>query len=200
MGDLSGMDTRFQWQTQQPQETHAGSFESERLLFLERTLGLMNEDLSYAGFCRQLLIALTDAVPSAAASLFEFDGEGGVFFFRASLGQRADHLSQIEVPINQGVVGHVATTREGYLCPDVTTDPFHVQSVGRIVDYEARNLIAIPIVVRGRVYGVIELLDRLVLPTYTADDLNLLSVLGSYCGSLIETRLVLSYSLGRLAA
>jgi GAF domain-containing protein len=171
------------------------SLDRAKLAFLERTLSLPIQNLGFSDFARELLIALSEVIPCAAGSLLELDQQGGTLFFRATLGQKADNLSEIRVPSDRGIVGHVIQTAKPYLAEDLEISPFHLKSVERVVDYQGRNMIAAPVVVRGRIYGVVELLDRLMEPTFTPRDLELLGVLCNYMGVVLETRLVLSYAL-----
>ena len=44
---------------------------------------------------------------------------------------------------------------------DVAENKMHLKAIQDAVGFEARNLVAVPIVIRGRIFGVLELLNRI---------------------------------------
>ena len=217
--ELNSADLRFQWReevaeapafsSQKVASQEAPTWSSSesvfsaamtKLNFLEKTLTLPNRNLGFSEFCREILIALAEAIPSAAGAIFELDADREFLFFRATLGESADQVLSIEVPSDRGVFGHVLETREAILITTAQSNELHLKSVGHAVGYEAKNLMAAPIMIRGRVFGVVELLDRMGEPTYLQEDLELFRDLAGFSASLIETRLTLSFALQALAA
>ncbi len=61
------------------------------------------------------------------------------------------HLKH-EIPLGRGVVGHAAESMQAVLVPDVTKDPRYVE-----VNPETRSELAVPLVYKGKVIGVMDL-------------------------------------------
>jgi GAF domain-containing protein len=56
-------------------------------------------------------------------------------------------------------------------------------------------MVAVPLVVRGKVYGVIELLNRVGEETYTQQDVELLVFCSQAAAKAVEVRLMLAYAI-----
>jgi GAF domain-containing protein len=168
-----------------------------KLNALESMLTLLTRDYRFSDFTRELLMVFMKVVRSEAGSLLELDHEQSHFFFRAVVGQSSDRLPKFTVPIGKGIVGYVAESRQPLVVSDVNENQVHLRSIQQAVGFEARNLIAVPIFVRGKVYGVLELLNRVGEPTYTAQDVELLTYLCGVASRAIEVRLMLGWALSK---
>lgn len=164
---------------------------------LESSLRALTLDEGFEGFCRELLLSLMRAIQCEAGSFFEVDHENQQLFFRASTGQSSDKLGHIVIPMGKGVVGYVAESRRGTLVADAAKDQHHIKTVQNMVAFETKNLIAVPVVIRGQIFGVLELLNRLVEPTFTEKDLEIANYFATICSTVIETRLNLAWALKR---
>ena len=58
------------------------------------------------------------------------------------------------------------------------------------------HLIALPIVIRGKVFGVLELLNRIGEETYSDTDIDLLTALCNMAARAIEIRLMIAWRKG----
>lgn len=162
---------------------------------MEAVFDLMVQDETFEGFTRSLLLIGMRAIHSEAGTIFEVDHVNENFFFRASVGQSSDQVGGFTIPLGSGVVGYVADSRQPALVPDVTVNDKHLKSIDNSVTFKARNLIAAPIVIRGQIYGVIELLNRSGEKTYSQADVDLLQWFAGICAKAIEVRLMLAWAL-----
>ncbi len=152
-------------------------------------------DTSFSDFMTDALLSLLRVIPAEAASLLEADARNGVFRFRGVIGQSSDRIREFTIPMNRGVVGEVARTGRGHLAAQAHEDPLHLRTVSDAVEFQTRNLIAVPVFIRGRLFGVVELLNRVSQPTFTQDDLDLLQDLcESMLAKAIEARLVIGWA------
>lgn len=71
----------------------------------------------------------------------------------ATLGEDwTDHERQARNKVGDGIVGHVATTGETYLCSDTRTDPYYISLFNNVL-----SELAVPVKVGDAVWGVINL-------------------------------------------
>jgi signal transduction protein with GAF and PtsI domain len=165
---------------------------STRLATAEALLGLLTKNLKFQDFMREVLGCIIKAVKCEAGSILEADHEKRVLFFRATAGQSSDRLSNITIPWGVGIVGHVAESRRPILLQDTESDSRYLKSLGTAVGFQGRNLMAAPIVVRGQVFCVLELLNRGGRPSFDEKDLDLFVMLSEMTGRAIEIRLMLN--------
>jgi len=161
---------------------------------IESILKLLPKDYKFSDFVRELLIILMQAVKSEAGSILEIDQEKKVLFFRAVVGSSSDTVRKFLIPLGQGVVGHVAESRQPLAVSNPKESKLHLKSIEDAVGFRPRNLVALPIVVRGQVYGVLELLNRLGEEEYSAADIELLSYLCEMAARAIELRLMIAWN------
>lgn len=162
---------------------------------LEQYLALPTKNIRFAEFMREALLVIMKVIQCEAGSILELDERNQSLFFRAVVGQSSDRLTSVVIPFGQGVVGHVAESRQTLLVSNVAESQVHLKSIEKAVDFDTRNLVAIPLLVRGRVYGVLELLNRIGEETFSAADVELLNQLSVYMAQAIDTRLTLGWAL-----
>ena len=107
-----------------------------------------------------LELALAKAEEFCAAetsSIWELDEEAGELFFRVVRGRAAPEISTIRVPLGSGIVGSVAQQGVAELIEDVSTDPRWRGDISP--NFDTHGMIAVPLISRGRVIGVLQLLN-----------------------------------------
>src|SRR5437899_1820876 len=117
-------------------------------------------------------------------SIMLYDEEQKVFRHRVDVkhGQRVQ--GKLRVAATEGIVGAAATLKEPVIVPDVTVDPRYL-----MVNPETRSELAIPMIHKGKVIGVLDLESP--QPNYfTQDHVQTLSILaGNRAVSLENARL-----------
>jgi GAF domain-containing protein/FixJ family two-component response regulator len=120
-----------------------------------------------------------------AGSLLLIDEETEELVFQIALGEKAEQVKPFRLKIGQGFAGLVAETGQPLLIPDVSQDPRHYKAVDVSTDFVTRSVLCVPMIVRGNLIGVIEIMNRLE-GVFTRDDQNLLTSIASYAAAAIE--------------
>ncbi len=175
-----------------PEESLAGV--SAKLASLEALINIVTRDYNFQDFMREVLLIVMKTVKSEAGSILELDYAKNCLFFRAVVGQSSDRVARFLIPVGQGVVGYVAESRQPLVVNNVEENRVYLKSVQNVVGFEARNLIAVPLIVRGKVFGVLELLNRVGEDNFTATDLDLLAHLSGSVSKVVEVRLMLGWA------
>jgi sigma-B regulation protein RsbU (phosphoserine phosphatase) len=113
-------------------------------------------------------------------SIMLYDEEQKVFRHRVDvkLGQRVQ--GKLRVAASEGIVGAAATLKEPVLVGDVTQDPRYL-----MVNPETRSELAIPMIHKGKVIGVLDL-ESPQLNYFTADHVQTLSILAANLAVSLE--------------
>src|SRR5438477_9968524 len=113
-------------------------------------------------------------------SIMLYDEEQKVFRHRLDLkhGQRTQ--GKLRATPNEGIVGAAATLKEPVIAPDVTTDSRYL-----MVNPETRSELAIPLMHKGKVIGVLDLESRQ-LNYFTEDHVQTLSILAANLAVSLE--------------
>lgn len=167
---------------------------ASKLTVLENLTALLTRDLKFQDFIREVLVTIMKAVKSEAGSILEVNYEDRTIFFRAAAGHSSDRVVRFVIPMGQGIVGYVVESQQPLIVADVPENRIHLKAITDAIGFSARNLVAVPIVIRGRVYGVLELLNRVGQDTYTEADVELLRKLCFYAARAIEIRLMITWA------
>jgi GAF domain-containing protein len=170
---------------------------SAKLLAAEAFLEVLTRDGRFVDFTREILRVLLKALPCEAGSIFELDHRNQTLFFRAVEGQSADRVHGFVIPFGQGVVGHVAESRQPMVVNSVESEKRHLKSISDAAGFPVRNLLAVPLMIRGRVFGVVEWLNRLGEASFLPPDVELAQSLALQASRAIEVRLMLAWAMAR---
>lgn len=165
-----------------------------KVMVLENLFAAVARDVKFAEFMRETLLIVMRAVHCEAGSILEKDEHNRCFFFRAMAGTSSDQLSKFTVPEGQGIVGYVAESRQPLVVTNVGENKIHLKAIEKAVGFEARNLIALPILIQGRIFGVMELLNRVGEEQFNASDIELLTYISNVTAKAIEIRLMLAWA------
>jgi phosphoserine phosphatase RsbU/P len=102
------------------------------------------------------------------------------FWIRFSIGHPDEVVKNLRIKMGEGIVGRAAETRKSVLVNDVRREPAYIQSIPTM-----RSELAIPLIVKNRVMGVMDL-EATWADFFTDTHVNLLELLASRMGMAIE--------------
>jgi len=143
---------------------------------------------------RVMALALEKAERFSAAetsSIWELDESRGELFFRLVRGQAAVEIRHLRIPLGEGIVGDVAASGRAERIEDAARDPrWH----GEVSDhFSTRSMLVVPLVSRGRVIGVLQLLNSTDGSAFDEDDLRRMELFaGPLAHALANARLYAS--------
>lgn len=105
--------------------------------------------------------------------------------FAAVTGAAAEKLINRRIPITAGIGGWVARERRSALVADAQNDPRLDHSLDAVTGLTTRSLLAVPLISKGSVLGVVEAINN-VGGTFDQHDLEVLEALASSAAIAIE--------------
>ncbi len=135
---------------------------------------------------RALLARAVTAVPSEAAALLLLDPAGRELVFRASRTIQPGMIDGMRLPTDRGIAGWVARNREAVRLDDVASDPRHFSAVGQQTGLAPRTMICVPMISKGTLRGVIQILNKVDGSTFSEGELSLAQVLADHAAIAIE--------------
>lgn len=116
----------------------------------------------------------------ASWSLFFRKHRTGELTFVVAIGRGADRLVGKTLERGRGVAGWVAEKGEALIIEDVRKDKRFDPTMDQMSGFTTKSIIGVPLKTRTRVFGVIELVNRMDGQAFTAFDLKLLSTIADY--------------------
>jgi len=155
------------------------------------TLFRVNQFLNRIGDLHVLLrLVMQEAertVNAQASSIALVDERSGRLVFYVATGTKGRTLRSITLAKGQGIIGFVALRGRAVNCPDVRKDPRFEASVDKKTSFQTRSVLAIPLRRRGRLTGVLEVLNKRGRSgRFTAKDQALLGVVADQAAIAIE--------------
>ncbi len=144
-------------------------------------------DLSNRGrIFQDVLDIADDAVPSEAASLLLVTGEDGEMTFVAATGPVAEKIKGMKLKAGIGIAGACARDRAPIAVSDVQKEPRFAREVSKALGFETRSLLAVPVIYRGQLAGVMELVNKRGADDWTRWDIELLDRVARVTGTLVN--------------
>lgn len=127
-----------------------------------------------------------EVLDAEASSVFLIDEEKNELYFVSATGTGGGKAKRVRVPWGKGIVGWVAETGETLLVPDVAKDKRFYRKVDEETDFVTKSILAVPLVVKGRVVGVAESLNKKGTRGFTQDDVELFEAFARHAAVAVD--------------
>jgi diguanylate cyclase (GGDEF)-like protein len=127
-----------------------------------------------------------DLLRVARFSLLLVDEKTHELRFEVASGPGSEKLASLRMPMGDGIAGWVALEGQPVLVQDVKSDPRFAPRFDAISGHETRSVLAVPLVSKGRVLGVIEVISGAGERELTPEDLLTVRTLADHAAIAIE--------------
>jgi adenylate cyclase len=121
-----------------------------------------------------------------ASSLLLLDETTGNLRFHVAKGAAAEGLASAVVKPGKGIVGHVAATGEPLLIADAYADPHFDRTMDEKTGFRTRTLLTAPMISKGQVIGVVQVVNKHGAESFDKDDLYLLEAFAAQAAVSLE--------------
>lgn len=119
-------------------------------------------------------------------SLLLVNDATGTLHFEIAVSPVAGDLKGISLNMGEGIAGWVARHGEPLLIPDVSKDERFARHVADAVEYPVSSILCVPLKIRDRVLGVIELINSAGERSFDDTDLPLLGAVADFAAVAID--------------
>lgn len=123
---------------------------------------------------------------SEAGSLFLVDAQTDEMIFQVTVGPVASNLVGQRLPAGTGFVGKAVISRQPVIINDVQASIGYNPATDKQTGYITRTILAVPMEVKERVIGVIEIINKKDGLPFITEDQNLLSAFAGQAAVAIE--------------
>ena len=135
-----------------------------------------------------------------AGTLFLMDEQTGDLVFRVTVGPVATNLLGQRLPAGTGIAGRAVQTRQPVIENDSQrTNSSRFDGTDKQTGFVSRSLLAVPMQIKDRVLGVIEVINRRDGLPFVEDDQNLLTAFAGQAAVAIENARLLALTDQELA-
>ncbi len=119
-------------------------------------------------------------------SLILMEPDGEHLRFELVVGEGSEVLTGRRLKITEGIAGWVARSGEAILVKDARKDPRFYSRFDELSRFETRSIICVPLKNKGKVLGVVELINRLEQASFTELDMLSLQTIAEYAAIAIS--------------
>nr|NJM00965.1 HDOD domain-containing protein [Desulfobacula sp.] len=106
--------------------------------------------------------------------------------FSVVVGTGRDKLTGTRLPKGEGIAGAIMESGDSLIIEDVEKDPRFSSRADRYTGFKTRSIIGTPLKTEDKVFGVIELINKINEDRFTPKDLKILSSIAEYAAIAIE--------------
>jgi diguanylate cyclase (GGDEF)-like protein len=129
---------------------------------------------------------VSELLRAGSRSLLLVDEAAGELYYEVAVGPGAERLGQARLPLGDGIAGWVAREGQPVLVEDVRGDPRFSDRFDALAGAETRYVLAVPLLARGRVLGVIEVAGGEAARPFSPEDLLTLRTIADYAAIAID--------------
>ena len=155
----------------------------EKLLDISSTL---NSNLNLDNLLLSIVNAAAQLTHAEAASILLLDKRTGSLYFEATTSQQKDQLSHVLVPLDGSIAGWIAQHGQSLVLNDAAHDPRHFSGPDEETDFLTKTLLGVPLQVKGKTIGALEVLNPLDGHHFSDEDLKVITILATQAAVAIE--------------
>jgi len=106
--------------------------------------------------------------------------------FSVVVGTSKDKLLGIRLPKGEGIAGFIMENGQSLIVQDVEKDVRFSNRIDQYTGFKTRSIIGTPLKTEDKIFGVIELINKIGEGRFTQKDLTILSSIGEYAAIAIE--------------
>lgn len=164
--------------------------ESTRIGSTIEALGQVSEIIATQTHSQQLLDRMLQwsisVMQAQGASALLLDETGKTLHFTATIGPQSQRLKPFTLQLGEGIAGWVAEHGEPAIVNDARRDPRFRRDIGDSIGTPTAAILCVPLRVRDKMLGVIEVINRLDGTPFNEDDAELLCAVANQAALVLE--------------
>jgi phosphoserine phosphatase RsbU/P len=159
--------------------------EVDTLNQLVRISTKLNSTLKLSELLQLVMNSAKDLLNAEACSIALRDDATGDLVFEVSVGEKSDEVSKQRIPAGQGIAGQVVEKGEPMVVASTKDAPHFFGQIDQATGFQSRNMIALPIKVKEKTIGVMEVINSRGRDAFDDRDLRLGQALASHAAVAI---------------
>lgn len=153
---------------------------------IARISSLINSSLDIREVLDNSLAAVEQFIEVETSSIFELDAAAGELYFSCARGAGAQKIQHLRLRVGEGIAGYVAQTEKAVLVGNAHADSRFLASFDTITGFTTKSILGVPLKVKNRLIGVLELLNKKDGTDFDEEDLDIVSILANQIGIALE--------------
>jgi Nif-specific regulatory protein len=134
----------------------------------------------------KILESATRLCEGEASSLLLVNRKNQELYFEIALGSKGAAVKKFTIKFGEGIAGWVAMHNKSIIVNDVQNDKRHLSSIPERIGYPSKTMLAVPLRIKDKCIGVIELINKKKDKYFTDDDLEWLEIFANQAAMAIQ--------------
>ena len=156
------------------------------LQVLQEVARSLSSELNLGPLLQIILGSAVQVMGASAGSLLLLDRDTNELIFKVIEGGGGAALEGKRMPANKGIAGWVVIHRQPLIVDDVNRDHRHYREISRDYDFKPTSLLCVPMIAKGQVIGVLQLMNKEPRKYFTSADQEILTTFAAQSAVAIE--------------
>jgi two-component system sensor histidine kinase HydH len=144
---------------------------------LLKSSALINSSLQTAEVLNFAMKAAEEFMEAEASSVYELDSEQGDIIVRLARGAKGGFIQSKRLKVGEGIAGWVIQNGKPMVVEDVREDGRFSDRFDQETGFTTQSIICVPLTIRGRTIGALQVLNKKNGDPFTGEDTELLTAL-----------------------
>jgi two-component system sensor histidine kinase HydH len=144
---------------------------------LLKSSALINSSLQTTDVLNSAMKAAEEFMEAEVSSVYELDTEKGDIFFRLARGEKGRIIQSRRLEAGEGIAGWVIQSGKPMVVEDVRKESRFSDRFDRETGFRTRSLICVPLTIRGKAIGALQVINKKNGAPFTEEDTELLTAL-----------------------
>ncbi|EIM08455.1 metal dependent phosphohydrolase with GAF sensor [Planococcus antarcticus DSM 14505] len=145
----------------------------QELVTLLEASNQLNSNIEMGEVLENILLQMVQVVGAEAGTLWVLNKERQKIKAVAAYGPSAFNILNLELEMDEGIVGKVIGTGEAQLIENVASHPNWAHRVDHSSGFVTKSMITVPLAVKGQVLGALQLLNKKDIAFFSEQDISL---------------------------
>ena len=136
---------------------------------------LINSSLNITEVLDNAMKWAEEFIDAEASSVYELDEEKNELFIRLARGEKKSLIEGIAMKVGEGIAGTVVQTGKPIAIQDVSKDKRFSDKLDRLTGFKTRSMICVPMILRDKPIGAIQVMNKRNKEPFHQADLELLN-------------------------
>lgn len=157
-----------------------------RLSALNKVSSIVNSTLDLKTLLKNTITLISEVMGVEICSLMLLEGDPKTLKIVVAHGLDENIIKNAQIKPGDGIAGYVAKNGKPLLITDISRDPVFSKYSKTGADYKTKSVLSVPLIIKEKVIGVINVNNKTTSDVFNDSDLQLLETLATQIATAIE--------------
>jgi len=169
-----------------PKEETREALYRRELATILRSSALINSSLNIEEVLDNAMKWAEDFMGAEASTVYELDDRKNELVVRLARGEKKGSVERITLKVGEGIAGTVVKTGKPMVIQDVSQEKKFTDKIDRITGFSTKSVICVPLMLRNRPMGALQVINKKSGVPFTRSDLEILYAIAQHVSIAME--------------